>query len=209
MTPDQIPQLLAQIALADPRVRREDPIEMRAQIHMWAGILTDVPYDAAVRYAQEHYAKSQWPILPADIAARWQTEVRDRMNRHADPAPPVDPDDWQAYTEQLRAHRTAVALGHTAPVEVRQLTSGGPADGDVTATVSRIGRYMPEQFDQWRPNRRGRLTTTGADPLSVPCPWDACRAPTGQPCRIGRRERTTPHPSRVETATSQQQRETA
>lgn len=210
MDAELIPQLLAEIALADPRVRREDPIEMRAQVRMWAGILTDVPYDFAVAAAQRHYAKSQWPILPADIAAAWKADVRDRMNRHTgtfEPTahPEVDPDDIAGYQAALRAETRAVALGHKAPTELRQIT-GGPAQGDVAATVSRIGRYMPEQFDQWRPNRRSRLTD-GTDPLTVPCPYQACRAPAGQPCRIGRRDRATPHPSRVDAATAH--RETA
>src|SRR5262249_6595158 len=81
MDAEEIPQLIAQIALADPRVRREDKVERRAQIVMWAGILTDVPYDFAVQAAQQHYAQSQWPIAPGDIAGRWQAGVRDRMNR--------------------------------------------------------------------------------------------------------------------------------
>lgn len=117
MNPEEIPRLLAQIALADPRVRREDPVELRAQIAMWAGILVDVPYDYAITAAQKHYAQSNWPILPADIATRWRAVVRDRMNRDIDPAPPVDPDNEQAYRAQLVARRQAVANGAVRPVQ--------------------------------------------------------------------------------------------
>ena len=78
MQAEEIPQHIPQIALADSRVRREDKMERRAQIIMWAGILTDVPYDFAVQAVKQHYAQSQWPITPGDIAGPWQATVRDR-----------------------------------------------------------------------------------------------------------------------------------
>lgn len=89
MNPDRIPELIARIALADPRVRRTDEAEQIAQIDMWAGILADVPFEYALDAAQRHYATTSWPLLPADIATRWQAVVRDRMNRDADPEPPA------------------------------------------------------------------------------------------------------------------------
>lgn len=214
MEPEQIPELIAQIALADPRVRREDPIERRAQIIMWAGILADVPYDFAIRATQRHYAKKVWPVLPADIATQWDTLVRDRMNRDADPEPPgVDPDDEEAYRTQLAARRRAVAHGLTAPVEARELTA---APAEVQERLKAIGRYIPEyareQLAPYRPvaAERERLIRAGQpDPLSVPCPW--CHAAIDQPCR-GRRTspgrdpetkrsgRRAPHPSRLDAA---------
>lgn len=214
MNPEQIPQLLAEIALADPRVRREDPIERRAQVLMWAGILTDVPYEFAVRAAQKHYTFSTWPILPADIATRWQAIVRDRMNRDADPEPPgIDPDDEAAYRTQLAARRQAVAHGHTAPVDARELTT---VPQEVQERLKQIGRYIPDharqQLAAHRPVAAGReqLIRSGQpDPLSVPCTW--CGAAEGKPCR-GRRTAPgqdpeskrqggrPPHPSRLDAA---------
>ncbi|MFP8960009.1 hypothetical protein ACLIYP_05465 [Streptomyces nanhaiensis] len=198
MNPDQIPQLLKQVSYADPRVLPDDPDEVMGLAALWATVLADVPLDFAIHAVGKHYATSPFPIRPADIADRWRTTVRDRMTRHTDPTPPADP---AAYLKQLRATRTAVATGQAPPAEHKQLTAG-PAE-NVARRLENVGRYMPDTFDQWRPNRRGRLTN-GTDPLTVPCPYDACRAPTGQPCRIGRRERATPHPSRTEAATSHQ-----
>lgn len=132
MDPTQIPRLIAEVALADRRVRREEPSEQAGQIDMWAGILIDVPYDFAVKASQEHYARSQWPIQPSDIATRWHAEVRSRMDRHTDPTPDVDPNNELEYRRALKAGRTAVAQGAVAPSNVRQLTSGLD-QGDVHA----------------------------------------------------------------------------
>ncbi|MEU2134951.1 cell surface glycoprotein [Streptomyces sp. NPDC018352] len=206
MKPSEVPQLLAQIALADPRVRREDPIELRAQIDMWAGILAEVPYDYAITAAHQHYAKSTWPILPADIATRWAATVRDRMNRHTDPAPAVDPDNEGAYRAELAASRRAVATGQAPAVELRELTAG-PAAYEADARWAALGSYVPlhvrDALAEQRPERaeRERLLRTGQpDPLSVQCPWDACRAPAGQRCNTRGRTRHAPHPARIDAA---------
>jgi hypothetical protein len=132
MDPTQIPRLIAEIALADRRVRREDPSEQSGQIDMWAGILAEIPYDYAIRASQEHYTRSQWPIQPSDIATRWNAEVRNRMERHTDPTPDVDPNNELAYRRALRDGRTAVAQGVAAPSNVKALTAGLD-QGDVHA----------------------------------------------------------------------------
>ncbi|MFF4369668.1 hypothetical protein [Streptomyces sp. NPDC001594] len=193
MNPEQVPQLLAEIALADPRVRREDPIERRAQVLMWAGILVDVPYEYAVTAAQKHYATSKWPILPADIATRWQATVRDRMNRDADPEPPgVDPDDEQAYRTGLATRRQAVALGHTAPVGVPELVAPGP---ELRDRLNHIGRYVPDAIREQLGPIWPRRGLDGA--LSHRCPQ--CGARPGQRCtspKSGTR-RQQPHGART------------
>lgn len=214
MKPAEIPQLLAQIALADPRVRREDPIEMRAQIHMWAGILADVPADFALKAAQEHYAKSTWPILPAEIATRWQTLVRERMNRDIgtfEPRPDLDPDDVPGYLAALRQQRQAVVHGQTPPAEVRAITAG-PAAAEAARRVAALGDYLTTETRQalapYRPVAAARLeaaTEGRPDPLTVACPVETCRAPAGQPCqrptrRGGRHRLQHPHPTRTESA---------
>lgn len=211
MNPDQIPQLIAQIALADARVRREDPTEQRAQILMWAGILADVPYDYAVTAAQRHYAKSTWPILPADIATQWAATVRDRMQRDVDPAPPVDPDNESAYRHALAAHRRAVATGQEPPVEHKAL-SAGPAAAEAEQRLKAFGRYIPPSVDDilaaYRPRRAARIATIREgrpDALAVPCPVETCRAAVAAPCtRLGkgqtRHRLAGPHPSRVDAA---------
>ncbi|MFJ6319678.1 hypothetical protein ACIQJW_26710 [Streptomyces californicus] len=211
MTPDQIPQLIAQIALADARVRREDPTEQRAQVLMWAGILADVPLDYAVRAVQKHYAKSTWPILPADIATQWAAAVRDRMSRDVDPAPPVDPDDEAAYRAHLTAHRRAVATGQEPPVEHHALTAG-PAAAEAERRRAAIGKYIPIAVDDalsaHRPQRAARLAVLREgrpDALAVPCPVETCRAAVGAACtRPGkgqtRHRLAGPHPSRTDYA---------
>ncbi|NEB83944.1 hypothetical protein G3I43_07090 [Streptomyces anulatus] len=211
MNPDQIPQLIAQIALADARVRREDPTEQRAQVLMWAGILADVPLDYAVRAVQKHYAKSTWPILPADIATQWAATVRDRMQRDVDPAPPVDPDNEAAYRQQLAAHRRAVATGQQPPVEHKALTAG-PAAAEAEQRLKAFGRYIPQSVDDvlaaYRPRRAARIATIRAgqpDALAIQCPVETCRAAVGAACtRPGkgqtRHRLAGPHPSRVDAA---------
>jgi hypothetical protein len=230
MDADQIPQLIAQIALADSRVRREDKMERRAQIVMWAGILADTPYDFALQAVHQHYAQSQWPITPGDIASRWQATVRDRVNRdngtfEPNDFPGLDPDDVIGYLAALRGQRQAVAQGVQPPNTVKAITAGAAAD-EVTARLKTLGTYVPRQVDELldahRPVKAARRTALMAgqpDALSVPCDW--CDAAIGEPCRSRRvdpkggatsnRRRATPHPSRVDDATAahEQQETTA
>ncbi|MFB7007864.1 MULTISPECIES: hypothetical protein [unclassified Streptomyces] len=217
MEPEQIPQLIAEISLADPRVKREDRTERRAQTLMWAGILADVPYNYAVAAAQKHYAKSTWPILPADIATQWAATVRDRMQRDVDPAPPVDPDNETAYRHALAAHRRAVATGQQSPVEHKALTSG-PAAEEVERRMAALGSYMPpsvrDALAPYRPAAEARIAVIREgrpDALGVDCPVETCRAAAKQPCTRpgrdhGRHRLAAPHPSRVDRAAQQQGR---
>lgn len=211
MEPELIPQLIAEIALADPRIRRTDEMEQVAQIGMWAGILADVPYDYAITAAHQHYAKSTWPILPADIATRWSATVRDRMDKHTGTFEPVahpelDPDDIPGFQAALRSDREAVILGHAEPTELKAITAG-PAAYEADARWATLGSYIPlhvrDALAEQQPDRaeRERLLRSGhADPLSVQCPWDACRAPKGQRCQTRGRSRTEPHPARADAA---------
>jgi hypothetical protein len=212
MDAEQIPQLIAEIALADPRVKRDDPLERRAQIVMWAGILADVPYQYALTAAQKHYAKSTWPILPADIATQWAATVRDRMQRDVDPAPPVDPDNESAYRAALAARRRAVATGQQPPVDHKMLTSG-PAAEEVERRMRALGTYMPpsvrEALAPYRPAAAARVVAIREgrpDALAVACPVETCRAVAKAPCsrpgKGGRRYTLgQPHPSRLDAAT--------
>lgn len=212
MQPQQIPQLLAEIAMADHRVRREDPIEQRAQVHMWAGILAEVPYDFAVRAAQQHYAASPFAILPSDIAARWTSTVRDRMGRHTDPTPAADPDDELAYRRQLRETRQAVASGQVAPAP--QAIAAGPPAG-IRELTAGIGRTVPKR-DEEQPyvpeHARQALAEAGfgkrmADrpELAIPCPVPTCRALERRACKTpsGREMHAGSHPSRLDAWSAQ------
>ena len=216
MDAEEIPQLIAQIALADSRVRREDKVERRAQILMWAGILADVPADFALHAAQQHYATSQWPILPAEIATRWQALVRERMNRDVgtfEPHPGMDPDDIDGYLTALREQRQAVVYGQQPPAEIHAITAG-PAAAEAQRRVQQLGDYLTTEtrtaLAPYRPVAAARLQaaqTGQPDALTVACPVETCRAPAGQPCQRptrtgGRRRLTDPHPSRTDHATT-------
>ena len=220
MEAERIPELIAQIALADPRVRRDDQIERRAQALMWAGILAEVPYDFAIHAAHQHYATSTWPILPAEIATRWAAVVRDRMNRHTgtfEPTahPELDPDDITGYQHALRAERHAVVMGQRPPNELKAITAG-PAAADVERRMAELGTYLPphvrDVLKTYRPGAAERETAIRAglpDALAVACPVDTCRAATGRPCTRPGRGHTTrrlaqPHPSRTDRATAKE-----
>jgi len=216
MEPELIPQLIAEIALADPRIRRNDEMEQVAQIGMWAGILADVPYDDAIRFVHEHYATSQWPILPANIATRWQAVVRDRMTRHVgtfEPTahPELDPDDEAGYRRALAAERQAVALGQQPPTELAAITAG-PAAEEVERRMAALGDYMPrtvrDALAPYRPAAAARVEAIREgkpDALAVACPVETCRATAKAPCTAprrggGRRTLGNPHPSRLDAA---------
>lgn len=219
MTPDQIPLLLKQVSYADPRLLPADQRELAGLAALWASVLADVPADFAMNAVGEHYATSPFPIKPSDIADRWNTRVRDRLQRDTgtfepNDYPDLDPDDVIGYLQALRGQRQAVAKGFQPPNTVKAITAG-PAADEVTARLNTLGTYVPHQVDDaldaYRPlkaARRAALTTGEPDPLAVDCDW--CQAPAGEPCRSRRvtpdgaatanRRRNTPHPSRIDDA---------
>jgi hypothetical protein len=193
MQAEQIPRLIAAIALADPRVQRQDRDERRAQVSMWAGILADVPYEYALEAAQRHYAQSKWPILPADIATVWRDEVRARMARHTDPTPDADPDNPQLWTAELRATRAAVATGQLPPAPLRELTAGtrDEREQQAASVLAGIGFVPRAVRDQVAPRTRTVLRGQQVDgparlprnaALAVDCPRANCRAQRNQLC---------------------------
>lgn len=213
MTPDQIPLLLKQVSYADPRVLPDDEREVIGMAALWAEVLKDVPADYAIKAVGAHYAVSPFPIKPSDISTRWHALVRDRMDRHNGTFEPVahpelDPDDIPGFQRALLAERQAVIHGHAEPNTVKAITAG-PAAAEVEARLAALGTYVPPQvrevLAEYRPDavERERLIRQGqADPRSVTCPWAACRAPSGQRCRTGNRDRRDYHPARVEAATA-------
>lgn len=122
MTPDEVPDFLNQISIADPRILPTDPKELMGMAALWAVALADVPVDYALQFVADHYASSPFTIKPSDIAVRWRATARKRLEAAIDPLPVADPTDEVAYRRQLRAGRIAVAQGTPLPPTVRALT---------------------------------------------------------------------------------------
>lgn len=215
----EIAALLAYIGRLDPRTIRTDPGEARDQLAQWHELLGDVPmatphgWDARVT-ARQHIRVSPYQILPADIARPWESYRRDRLQRHTDPTPSVDPDDQAAWTAELVGTRRAVATGSAQPAQYRQITHRR-TDPKLKARLREVGSCIPpEARAALAPYRRARAAREAAiaqgqpDALSVPCEW--CKAPVGEPCRRrhigldggarGNTPRATPHPGRVDLA---------
>ncbi|CQR61797.1 zinc finger domain-containing protein [Streptomyces leeuwenhoekii] len=214
----EIAALLAYIGRLDPRTIRTDPGEARDQLAQWHELLGDVPmatphgWDARVT-ARQHIRVSPYQILPADIARPWESYRRDRLQRHTDPTPSVDPDDQAAWTAELVGTRRSVATGSAQPAQYRQITHRR-IDPKLKARLREVGSCIPpEARAALAPYRRARAAREAAiaqgspDALSVPCEW--CKAPVGEPCRRrrigldgGARGSTprAPHPSRVDLA---------
>lgn len=219
MNPREVAAVLAYLGRLDPRTMRTDTGEARDQIAQWHELLGDVPFatdhDWDVREAiKAHVLASPYPILPVDVARRWRSYRRDRLERHTDPTPVADPDDPAAWQAELLDTRDAVAAGATAPATHRQITGGGPPP-DIKERLEAIGSCIPPavraDLAKYRPARAARETaiaTGGPDVLSVRCEW--CHAAAGEPCRSrrvgldgrprGNAPRATPHPSRIDLA---------
>ncbi|MFJ7997536.1 hypothetical protein ACIQ7D_10375 [Streptomyces sp. NPDC096310] len=228
MTPREIGALLAYIGRIDPRTMRTDPGEARDQIAQWHELLGDVPpatpygWNARIA-ARQHIRVSPYPILPADIARPWDSYRRERIARHTDPTPLADPDDQAAWIAELAGTRRAVATGSAQPRQDRAITSGRrQVDPELEARLREVGSCIPPAaraaLRPFRPARAAREAAVAQgrpDALAVRCEW--CQAPVGEPCRsrrigpdggaCGTTPRATPHPGRLDLATTQQARQ--
>ncbi|OXY93433.1 zinc finger domain-containing protein [Streptomyces diastatochromogenes] len=219
----EIAALLAYIGRLDPRTIRTDQGEARDQLAQWHELLGDVPlatphgWDARIA-ARQHIRVSPYQILPADIARPWESYRRDRLQRHTDPTPSVDPDDQTAWAAELVGTRRAVATGTAQPMQYRQL-AGRRIDPQLEARLREVGSCIPpEARAALAPYRRARAAREAAiaqgepDALSVRCEW--CQARVGEPCRRrrigldgvarGNVPRATPHHCRRDLAAAQQ-----
>ncbi|MFJ4572119.1 hypothetical protein ACIP4W_11920 [Streptomyces sp. NPDC088846] len=221
--------LLAYIGRLDPRTIRTDQGEARDQLAQWHELLGDVPmatkhgWDARVA-ARQHIRLSPYQILPADIGRPWESYRLDRLGRHTDPTPSVDPDDQAAWTAELVGTRRAVASGTSQPAQARAITSGRrQIDPELEARLREVGSCIPSAaraaLTPYRPARAAREAAVAAgkpDALSVLCPW--CQAQPGEPCsrrRVGpdgsargNVPLATPHPSRRDLADAKQDQAT-
>ncbi|MER6504422.1 hypothetical protein ABT218_35145 [Streptomyces sp. NPDC001455] len=221
----EIAALLAYVGRLDPRLIRTDEGEARDQLDRWCELLGDVPmatphgWDARVA-ARQHIRVSPYQILPADIARPWESYRRDRLARHTDPTPSVDPDDQAAWTAELVGTRRAVAAGTVQPAQSGAITSGRDGiDPTLEARLREIGSCIPPAaraaLVPYRPARAAREAAVAQgqpDALSVRCEW--CLAQPGEPCRRRRigpdggargiAPRATPHPGRLDLAAAQQ-----
>ncbi|WP_251064542.1 hypothetical protein [Streptomyces sp. ISL-44] len=213
----EIAALLAYIGRLDPRTAHTDSSTARDQIAQWHELLAEVPLTVQGWDAREaikaHIVTSAYPILPVDVARKWDAYRRDRLQRHTDPTPAADPDNPTAWRAELLGNRRAVAAGEAAPSTHHELTAG--PHPDVEARLRSVGSVIPPaaraQLAPYRPARAAREAATAArqpDALSVPCQW--CHAHTGEPCRNrrtgldggarGNTPRAVPHPTRVDLA---------
>ncbi|MFI5808904.1 hypothetical protein [Streptomyces sp. NPDC051561] len=223
----EIAGLLAYMGRVDPRTRRTDPGELRDQVDQWQELLGDVPLNTesgwdARTAVRTHAVSSPYPALPVDVARQWHKHSADRLARHTDPLPSADPDDVESWRAELLGTRQAVLTGQRPPNEQRAITSGATVDPAVEARLRAIGSVIPPkvraELSRFRPTRAAREAAAvegRPDPLAVRCEW--CHAPAGEPCRNrrmgldgdarGNARRATPHPSRLDLATAELQRQ--
>nr|WP_237498669.1 MULTISPECIES: hypothetical protein [unclassified Streptomyces] len=215
---------MAYIGRLDPRTIRTDQGEARDQLAQWHELLGDVPmttphgWDVRVA-ARQHIRTSPFAILPADVARPWESYRRDRLSRHSDPTPSVDPDDQAAWTAELVGTRRAVATGTAPPAQARAITTGRAGDDlRLKARLREIGSPIPPAaraaLVPYRPARAAREAAVAQglpDALSVQCTW--CLAQPGESCRRrrigpdGGARGTAPcatHPSRLDLAAALQ-----
>ncbi|WP_405018153.1 hypothetical protein OHV05_15300 [Kitasatospora sp. NBC_00070] len=223
MTPDECAALLAYVGRLDPRAAHRDPAETAGQLATWCDLLRDVPATApdgwdAAAVARAHITGSPYPILPVDITRPWTAHRRALLARHTDPRPNVDPDDVEGYQQAIRAQRDAVATGAVEPTASREL-AGGPHPQLAHLIARALPAAAAAALAPFRPLRAAREAAALAgrpDALNVPCTW--CRAPVGEPCRRrtspkraeqqgGWSRRSTVHPSRLDAATEQANRQ--
>ncbi|MCA1222290.1 zinc finger domain-containing protein [Streptomyces sp. 8L] len=220
----EIAALLAYIGRLDPRTSLTDENEARDQVNRWQHLLDDVPmatphgWDARIA-ARRHIRTSPYPILPADVARPWESYRRERLARHSDPTPSVDPDDQAAWTSELADMRRAVASGTTQPAQARAITSGHEGISPrLKIRLREVGSCIPPAartaLAPYRPARAAReaaIAQGQPDALSVRCEW--CLAQPGEPCRRrrigpdgarGTAPRATPHPGRLDLAAERQ-----
>ncbi|MFE1412453.1 hypothetical protein ACIGFK_07390 [Streptomyces sp. NPDC085524] len=218
MTPADAAELLTLAAAFDRRTVGE------ADARAWAAALHAMPLDDDARAAvARHYNETDRWITPAHVRqhrARIRAARLETSNVFYDGRPDESPAEYLA---RRRALEQAVADGRIAPQTATQgvgrapgsaprALTGGPAP-EVAARLAAFGRTIPEAaaarlapFRTVRTERESLAAHGQPDPLDVPCPYEACRARPGKPCRQGgrkRHERSTPHPTRLDAAAAQ------
>lgn len=227
MTPADAAELLTLAAAFDRRTVGE------ADARAWAAALNFMPLDDDARAAvARHYAETSDWLTPAHVR---QQRHKIRAERVAATTVVYDGRPGETGAESIarrRALLTAIADGRVAPQSAAQavgfsedrpaLPSGATRkerEEFAAKRLAALGNYMPrivaDDLAEYRPIRAEResLAEHGQpDPLDVRCPYDPCRAETGQPCRMGKngaKRRATPHPSRLELATARHAQEAA
>lgn len=224
----EIAALLAYIGRLDPRTIRVGN-EARDQLDQWDELVGDVPmatphgWDALLA-ARQHIRVSPYQILPADIVRPWESYRRDRLSRHTDPTPSVDPDDQTAWTAELFGTRHAVAAGTAQPAQYRAITVDRERiEPSLEARLREVGSCIPPAaraalapYRSARAAREAAVAEGQPDALSVRCDW--CKAQVSEPCRRRRigpdngvratTPRVNPHPGRRDLAAAQSARET-
>ncbi|AVH58407.1 MULTISPECIES: zinc finger domain-containing protein [Streptomyces] len=219
MTPAEAAELLTLAAAFDRRTVGE------ADARAWAAALNSTPLDDDARAAvARHYAETDKWLTPAHVR---QQRAKIRADRVTAANVVYDGRAGETGAESIarrRAQLDAVANGRIAPQSITRaigfsedrpaLPAGATREEREDFAAERLaalGSYVPrsvaDALAEYRPHRAEResLAQYGQpDPLDVPCPYEPCRAPASQPCRMGasRRHRATAHPSRLDAATT-------
>ncbi|MDK0520359.1 hypothetical protein [Streptomyces sp. ML-6] len=223
MTPADAAELLTLAAAFDRRTVGE------ADSRAWAAALHQTPYDDDARAAvARHYSETDKWLTPAHVRQQRATIRRERVAA-ATVVYDGHPGETGAQSiARRRAMLEAIADGRVTPQsaslavgfsEDRPALPGGATREEREAfaaeRLAALGNYIPQRVADdlvaLRPVRAEResLARHGLpDPLNVRCPYEPCHADPGQPCRMGKngaRRRTTPHPTRLDLATAQQE----
>ncbi|WP_405204394.1 hypothetical protein OG795_15295 [[Kitasatospora] papulosa] len=214
MTPADAAELLTLAAAFDRRTVGES--DARA----WAAALNAMPLDDDARAAvARHYADTDAWLTPAHVRQQ-RAKIRAARIAAANVYYRGNPDETGLESiVNRRALERAVADGRIGPQSTTQAVglapgnaprelTGGPAP-EVAKRIAAVGSKIPDEAAELlAPTRRVRaeresLARFGQpDPLDVPCPWEACRANTGDPCTDRHRRQRAPHPSRLDAATA-------
>ncbi|MCH8613439.1 hypothetical protein [Arsenicicoccus dermatophilus] len=93
-------------------------------VDVWAGILTDIPYDDATQAVIHLAQQGDGYLTPRHIREWVRTARRRRLEAAGDLAPNADPDRPAEWLTELRALRKAVADGLT-PDQLATYRAGG------------------------------------------------------------------------------------
>ncbi|MFF5790223.1 hypothetical protein ACFY8P_35285 [Streptomyces sp. NPDC012693] len=218
MTPADAAELLVLAAAFDRRTVGE------ADARAWAAALHSMPLDDDARAAvARHYGETDRWLTPAHVRQQRAKIRAERLDSTTVIYDGVPGETGKESILRRRALLVAVADGRITPPSapralgfsddrpVLALPAGATREEREEFAAERLaalGDYVPRDVEDdlldVRPRRRALAEEDQVDPLTVPCPYEHCRADVRKPCKKGDRRRTecAPHPSRIDLATT-------